>query len=785
MRTRRQAHMLENTAAEPNTNDIVTEPSASLESNQEFEDRSISTNPRKKRALEAASATQVTKSASSRRKGRLSGVLSLPVEIFTEIATHLTPPDLITLCRLAKGFRNLLMRRSAAPVWASAIRNVPGLPGCPGDMCEAQYAALVFSKHCSMCGVSVTKRMDPYLNVRLCNTCRGEHVISTEEAPNKLIKKLVPQTIGTEDSEPLCLRSDLEELSSYDLYRETPDGSIHPEVKEWLQRKTDFRIARLQYARNLEAFLEKILDDRSKELEMLKSQRRDDIKQRMESLGWNKRDWIFPMGVADKWAKLVEAPKPLTERGKLWQSLYPKLVPYLEENRETHMKQAPNDRYRRRERRLRMLLVGMKRKDTVFKVKRSVIQAQSSGSTTPHNEGFLSPQGDQSGEDSEDDWEFSYHNPPSTFVLRRPFPAMVEAFNLPPISGVLEEDVEAAALQVKFDKARGEVEAAIRSWRVNTEDELFRVFRAGINATPSSQLQLNFQLPPKYANALSALSPELHTLLRADTVFRFSDGRTCPPPLYYPEMFLIYQERRYGYFPTKYGFPNELGYAWKTSRVEYYEEGVTAAKAILNELGRQDGAQFELQALGAIFSCGQCTDKVARTWDQIVHHHAKALGRSRAYDQCTNSIKSSIAYSDLHTVGSSPRPKGKGKPLVVVHTTEEAQAILTKAQDAKSFVRCSLCSSLGVSFVGTRPVVLKHAKAVHSITNPKAEVYTVADQEDPDRHYLPRSWERNSESSGETDTPKDNDLAYRFEQCGTAAYWTDPNQLSQQQKPFE
>ncbi|KAG8735904.1 hypothetical protein FRC12_017851 [Ceratobasidium sp. 428] len=202
------------------------------------------------------------------------GMLSLPVEIITEIATHLTPPDLIILSRLTKNFRALLMRRSAAPIWVSAIRNVPGLPDCPDDLCEAQYAALVYSKHCSTCGANVTKPMDPYLNVRLCNPCRVEQVVSIKEASNRLVKVLVPQTPKSDDDpSPVCLRSDLEELTSYVLRLEDPNN--HLDGKDWIRSKSDFRVARVRYARKLELFLEKLTEDRTKELEALRSQRRD------------------------------------------------------------------------------------------------------------------------------------------------------------------------------------------------------------------------------------------------------------------------------------------------------------------------------------------------------------------------------------------------------------------------------------------------------------------------------------------------------------------------------
>ncbi|KAG8688478.1 hypothetical protein FRC09_012887, partial [Ceratobasidium sp. 395] len=584
-----------------------------------LEDRLPRTLSGKRQALEVVPGTQRTKRVGFSRKGKPTEMLSLPTEIITEvrhtwlivynlraktltfqIATHLTPSELIILSRLTKNFRVLLMRRSAAPIWVSPIRNVPGLPDCPDDLCEAQYAALVYSKHCSTCGANVTKPMDSYLNVRLCNPCRVEQVVSIEEASNRLVKVLVPQTPKSdEDPNPVCLRSDLEELASYVLRLEDPNDYLDSE--DWIQSKSDFRVARVRYARKLESFLEKLAEDRTKELEALRSQRRDNIKQRLESAGWSKRDWLFRLEVAEDWVKLVEAPKLLTDR--TWESLYPKLVPYLEANRKERLERVPQDRYRARERRLRALLVTMKKKDVIFKVEQSVLKAQAGGSTATVGTAAFT-ESDQEEYESEYDWRHAHHNALLISALRRPFPPMVETFQFPSIAPLLENDVDADPFEVLFDEARDDIEEAIRSWRLRVEDELLGVFLASSDVAPCSDLALNFPLPPKYASAVSDLSPFLRTLLRADTVFRAVNDRVCPSPLYYPEMFSMYQQRLGGCFRSRRGIDPRLGYVWNTDRVRRFDEGVAAAKAILDELGRKDAAQFEMQCLGAVFACG-------------------------------------------------------------------------------------------------------------------------------------------------------------------------------------
>lgn len=42
----------------------------------------------------------------------------------------------------------MLMRRSAVSVWKDVICQVEGLPECPIDLMEPQYASLAFDSYC-------------------------------------------------------------------------------------------------------------------------------------------------------------------------------------------------------------------------------------------------------------------------------------------------------------------------------------------------------------------------------------------------------------------------------------------------------------------------------------------------------------------------------------------------------------------------------------------------------------------------------------------------------------
>ena len=65
-----------------------------------------------------------------------------------QIFGHLRPYDLLRLARTTKALRNILLRRSAKSVWKDALANIEGLPVCPDDLNEPQFASLAFDPFC-------------------------------------------------------------------------------------------------------------------------------------------------------------------------------------------------------------------------------------------------------------------------------------------------------------------------------------------------------------------------------------------------------------------------------------------------------------------------------------------------------------------------------------------------------------------------------------------------------------------------------------------------------------
>ncbi|KAG8784600.1 hypothetical protein FRC12_018511 [Ceratobasidium sp. 428] len=134
-------------------------------------------NKKRARAEKRPETRSVRKKYIKGKQGGLRDLMNMPLDIFTEIAYLLSPGDLVSLSRSNKYFRNLLLQRSAVQIWRRAESNMPGLPPCPPGICEPQYAALLFSKNCTLCGASTAVKPDLRLRARLCSSCRDTELM--------------------------------------------------------------------------------------------------------------------------------------------------------------------------------------------------------------------------------------------------------------------------------------------------------------------------------------------------------------------------------------------------------------------------------------------------------------------------------------------------------------------------------------------------------------------------------------------------------------------------------
>ncbi|GAA5988853.1 hypothetical protein JCM10908_006199 [Rhodotorula pacifica] len=159
--------------------------------------------PRKKRAKKSAKSKKSKQQSAQKTKkkkngGQLERMKTLPVELFGEICSHLTPVDLLSLQRVNKQFYRLVSAKSFLPVWIASRRRLK-LPDVEG-ITEPQYAAFVFGKACQGCGGKkvVDQHREYHLRRILCKACRQRRIVRITKLDRdqpELYAKLHPLTL--------------------------------------------------------------------------------------------------------------------------------------------------------------------------------------------------------------------------------------------------------------------------------------------------------------------------------------------------------------------------------------------------------------------------------------------------------------------------------------------------------------------------------------------------------------------------------------------------------------
>ncbi|KAF8547195.1 hypothetical protein OG21DRAFT_1450535 [Imleria badia] len=129
--------------------------------------------PAKKRRRDGAD------SESSKKTGQQ---CQLNLDVLFLLAAYVHPLDLLNLARTCKSLRELLMDKSSTFVWRAARRQVKGLPDCPVDLTEPEYANLLFYARCHGCG-KYAKKILWKMRRRYCPACRDERLCHFSSCP--------------------------------------------------------------------------------------------------------------------------------------------------------------------------------------------------------------------------------------------------------------------------------------------------------------------------------------------------------------------------------------------------------------------------------------------------------------------------------------------------------------------------------------------------------------------------------------------------------------------------
>ncbi|KIK59137.1 hypothetical protein GYMLUDRAFT_44893 [Collybiopsis luxurians FD-317 M1] len=275
----------------------------------------------------------------------------MPLDVILEIFCYLDPGDLFRLARTTKDLRGILMSKSSEIVWRTARENVEGLPPRPEDLNEPQYAHLLYESYCHVCGHKPCDSVFWSFHMRCCKKCASDTFPRYDELdlvaglPPKYYERfrdtlLREQLKGSwRPSEVVC---HTEITARYKAEFKTL--RTRTDRKEWIARKSNERLMRVEHASLCQEWLQARLDQRSSKLDNIREQRKEAILERLEEVGW-REEAELSMNTVWPWDdfashKLVRQPKKLTDYG--WNSIKTELVEWLKKQKEDRL-----ERYRR------------------------------------------------------------------------------------------------------------------------------------------------------------------------------------------------------------------------------------------------------------------------------------------------------------------------------------------------------------------------------------------------------------------------------------------------------
>ncbi|KAF8597362.1 hypothetical protein BDV93DRAFT_479506 [Ceratobasidium sp. AG-I] len=692
--------------------------------------------PSRKRARTAGRPIQRT---GGRNTGTLRRIFDLPIEIFNEITSYLTPTELLSLARSNKFFRRMFMSRSSIEIWRSAFRNLTDLPPCPPGLSEPHYASLLFSKTCSECGARVLRRMDSNLLVKLCSPCRDEMVEVVEDGaelwrllPNS--ERIFPFKVGHVS----LLRRDWQAflITAQDI----PTCS-RTDFLSWYDSRTAWLKEREELAGRIDWYLDRVEEERNNELLILKNKRLEDIKNRLLEKGWSNRDMQFPPHTtgAGSWLDLVFQPKPLTDR--IWANIYPKLVRLLKANRSYHEEEDKTTRLNTRLGAWAQMAMDIEAVHPPMV--RVTLHAQTSDESIALGSSVT-------GAWTED----------RTFALGMPFPNMTEVSSWRLTTELVDPDVSVDEMRPEMEARRGALASETAEWRSGFLARAMGIWRKGqpnpvdsskdeagsstsktkpvkrvetrrsvrhkpaiLSGNTASQPEIPIPTLPRctveFTKAdnttttdITDLPEDVQILLRADTVF-FSEGCSRFYPGILPDV----------RFKTTQGAEQSFHSAsfepW--GGVERDDNASGVARALLRRLGLSNATYAEMMVFGAAFSCQRCPDGLPIAWNDLVNHFA------------TEQSHWAQAQTKLSTFPSSPRPVfhnthdlADPSPCVQVLAPAAALELEDTIIDRGGWLtQCKVCDSLEIEAryihhlqPGFRSNIIAHLMSAHEIQEP-------------------------------------------------------------------
>ncbi|KAG9095792.1 hypothetical protein FRC06_009421 [Ceratobasidium sp. 370] len=625
------------------------------------------------------------------KQGGLKGIMNMPVDVFAEITVHLYPVDLVLLARTTKFFRQMLMSRSFVRIWKSAEANVKGLPPCPKELCEPQYAALVFTKNCS---VGLLPLKISYLSdvrhmrgrcAAIQPSARWIRYFKFDFASSAAINNLVPGKHP--EGSAWCLYNEAKAIKQ-ELNALEREGNKE-KTERWSKARRAIVHKRNQDARPLAAFLESIDREHDDELSSIRAKRAAEVRSRLLKLGWetkdiedNDFDW------RKEWWSFVRIAKPLTERA--WENILPTLVTHLELNRARRLERELKKR--RHERRCKL-------SDWVYSITANL--KPFAQALDVHHPQELNLEGGSTAAELQ---SMLYRRQPrNPRALRMAFPSYDEIMGWPAIKALEEPDVAPGDFDQVLQESKQMLDELVLEWTKDLEQTLICLLpEEPATSEEEHALSAGDTLAgpiPEYAlmfgtgsnmQPITSLPAGTQRLLRADSAFM---RRNLVQ--FYPDDFHLL----------------EVG---GTSPI-YRTQVAKVAKALLALLGLPDATYLQLQAAGQIFICGRCEKGNFLAWRQLIGHYVDEEKAYASVQQNPRVRSSLVKYAFMHDADVVM----PDKPLLRMATKEERAKLTASFGGTEGpFRQCLLCNSIGMSYYHNEARLLAHIRNVSEPYDP-------------------------------------------------------------------
>ncbi|KAF9234867.1 hypothetical protein BU15DRAFT_52049, partial [Melanogaster broomeanus] len=274
---------------------------------------------------------QTAETSKKTRRGKLEMLPELNLDVLFQILSLLHPMDLLNLARTTKAFRQLLMRKSSAFVWKTARSQVEGLPDCPSDLSEPQYANLVFYPRCHVSTIQLCHGTiaDVALALRAC--CINH---SLAVAPQFALK--IPDIFADKFVEHEYSYSDKEQSDAcFKEYSSLPQDKR----EEYLAAKRLQVCAIDKHADECEAWHKDMTDARKFEREGARVERAVGIFTRLKGLGYEAEiNHCGTNRIEATHRSVFNSTKTLTD--KEWDRVRPQLEQAMQEYRSHRLEEA-------------------------------------------------------------------------------------------------------------------------------------------------------------------------------------------------------------------------------------------------------------------------------------------------------------------------------------------------------------------------------------------------------------------------------------------------------------